>query len=295
MINPVDAATSRSGRVGRRPPSFDVAVFGRSMDRGRIRPLPWLSRPAKRLPLSSAGWRKRGTISPWRMSVLMFSQVRSLSSWAFPARANRHSCDVCHVLSNRRAVRSGLAERTCWPPASVGWSKYGARSWGWCSRASACCRTSMSSTMSHFRCACRACQPADRTAKAREMIELVGLDGRENSMPHELSGRSAAAGRHRSIARCRTRIMVPRRTVLRSRSADPTPDAGRVLAPAAAAAERRLSSSRTISRRPFAWRIGSRSCVKDGSSRSARLPIFCSSRSTPTLRGSLRRCRWLES
>ena len=71
-----------------------------------------------------------------------------------------------------------------------------------------------------------------RETRAREMIELVGLAGRETDYPAPAFRRPAAAGRHRPLARGRAGAVVPRRAVLGARPADPARDAGRV--PAAA-------------------------------------------------------------
>ena len=51
---------------------------------------------------------------------------------------------------------------------------------------------------------------------AREVVELVGLKGREDYFPRELSGRGLAAeGGHCALPGRRARDMVPRRAVFR--------------------------------------------------------------------------------
>jgi hypothetical protein len=64
---------------------------------------------------------------------------------------------------------------------------------------------------------------------------LSGSRGREALLPARAVGRTAAARRHRALARGRARDLVSRRAVLRPRPADPARDAGRVPAPAATA------------------------------------------------------------
>ena len=55
---------------------------------------------------------------------------------------------------------------------------------------------------------------AAREARAREMMALVGLAGREERFPAPAFGRPAAARRHRPLARGRAGALVPGRTLL---------------------------------------------------------------------------------
>ena len=66
---------------------------------------------------------------------------------------------------------------------------------------------------------------AKRHERAREIIELVGLKGRESYYPRELSGSATARGDW-SIARRRARYMVSRRAFFRARPIDPAGNAG---------------------------------------------------------------------
>jgi glycine betaine/proline transport system ATP-binding protein len=65
---------------------------------------------------------------------------------------------------------------------------------------------------------------AERTKRAAEMVELVGLEGREDAFPRQLSGGQQGA-------------VVPGRALLGARSLDPPADAGRIHAPAENAAQ----------------------------------------------------------
>jgi ABC-type Fe3+/spermidine/putrescine transport system ATPase subunit len=70
-----------------------------------------------------------------------------------------------------------------------------------------------------------------RRKRALEVIELVGLSGREEYFPRELSGGSSSASAS-PAPRHRAGDLVSRRALLGARPADPPRDAGRV--PAAA-------------------------------------------------------------
>ena len=58
----------------------------------------------------------------------------------------------------------------------------------WSSSTSGCCRTAGSSTTSSYGLEIRGIGKAERTKRAAEVIELVGLSGYENSYPDQLSG-----------------------------------------------------------------------------------------------------------
>ena len=78
---------------------------------------------------------------------------------------------------------------------------------------------------------------AEREKRALEVIELVGLRGREGHFPRQLSGgQQQRVGIARSLA-VRPRDLVPRRALLGAGSADPARDAGRAAAPAGRAAQ----------------------------------------------------------
>ena len=249
----------------RRSRSSPAAASGSSSAPGAARFLAGRARPRGDDVAARPDRRRCAT------SASTSAPARSSSSWASPAPASRRWCAACRGWSSRPPARSSStgrdllarlrarADRAAPAPHGHGVPAL---------RAAAAPHGARQRRLPARDPGRRARRSA--SARAREMIELVGLARPRGQLPAPALRRPAAARRHRPLARGRARALVPRRAVLGARPADPPRDAERVPAPADRCCRRRSSSSPTISTRRSASPTASPSCGTAGSSRSAR-------------------------
>ena len=160
-----------------------------------------------------------------------------------PSGCGKSTSVADHQWPGAGGYRAGDAERGRISPANP------APAAAWCSRGSTLFPWRSALGNVEFGLQVTGVPKRERRQRARDYLSRVGLAGFEDAWPHQLSGRHAAAGRHRARLLHPAQPAVDGRAVWRAGRADPRRVAGRVAGDLGSRAEDGACSSPTASRR----------------------------------------------